>query len=444
MPCRSDSPTSASMSRMRCRRSAFDSSGMCSADAFADDLLDRHPRRQRAERVLEHHLHPPPHRAQRRAVGAVDALAVDRDAAGGDGLQREQRHAEGGLAGARLADDAERLAALQLERRVAHGAEHVLAEPAAGRHEVHRHVARRGQHGRVGRHRLHRALRPAVDQLHRVGMLRACEHLCRRPLLDQVALLHHADAMGEAADQVQVVRDEQDRHAVFALQVVEQREDLRLDRHVERGGGLVGDQQLRAGTRAPSRSSRAGAGRPTAGAGTHRPAARDRECRYARGAPPRAPARSSRPAPRAARAPRRSGCRRCRADSARSSAPGRSSRCRGRAAAASPARSCASTFSPWKRISPVYVAVATSFRIDSAVTDLPEPDSPTNPNFSPASIVNDTLSTTRDGPKLTHSTEASSYDRRSSGTCDRTCGFGLGCVDLMTCACRRRRAARRR
>ena len=51
--------------------------------------------------------------------------------------------------------------------------------------------------------------------------------------------------MAEATHQVQVVGDEQDRHARFALQLVEQRQDLRLDRHVERGGRLVGDQQLR-------------------------------------------------------------------------------------------------------------------------------------------------------------------------------------------------------
>ena len=133
---------------------AFDSSGMCSADAFADDLLDRHPRRQRRERILEHDLHPPAHRAQRRAVGVVEARAFERDAAGGDRLQREQRHAERRLARARLADDAERLAALQLERRVAHRVEHVLAEPAAwptrSRRDTSRAAARTGASAGTG------------------------------------------------------------------------------------------------------------------------------------------------------------------------------------------------------------------------------------------------------------------------------------------------------
>ena len=54
------------------------------------------------------------------------------------------------------------------------------------------------------------------------------------------------------------------------LQVLQQVEDLRLDGDVERGGRLVGDQQLRARRRAPWRSSRAGACRRTAGADSRR------------------------------------------------------------------------------------------------------------------------------------------------------------------------------
>ena len=47
------------------------------------------------------------------------------------------------------------------------------------------------------------------------------------------------------ATDAHVVRDEQDRRAVVALQPLHQLEDLRLDRHVERGRRLVGDQQRR-------------------------------------------------------------------------------------------------------------------------------------------------------------------------------------------------------
>ena len=65
---------------------------------------------------------------------------------------------------------------------------------------------------------------------------------------------------------------------------MQQIEDLRLDGDVERRGGLVGDQQLAAGRRAPWRSSRAGACRRRAGADSRRAAARPTGCRPARAA----------------------------------------------------------------------------------------------------------------------------------------------------------------
>ena len=46
-------------------------------------------------------------------------------------------------------------------------------------------------------------------------------------------------------DDAEIVGDEQDAHAVSRLQPSHQRQDLRLDRHVERGRRLVGDQQRR-------------------------------------------------------------------------------------------------------------------------------------------------------------------------------------------------------
>jgi hypothetical protein len=63
-------------------------------------------------------------------------------------------------------------------------------------------------------------LRPAVDQLHRLRMLRMREDFARlRPARPGTPRSHHADAMTEPAHEVQVVRDEQDRHAELALQV---------------------------------------------------------------------------------------------------------------------------------------------------------------------------------------------------------------------------------
>ena len=60
-----------------------------------------------------------------------------------------------------------------------------------------------------------------------------------------MAVLHHGHAIGELAHQVQVVGDQQHRHPGLALQIVEQAQDLRAQRHVQRRGGLIGQQQAR-------------------------------------------------------------------------------------------------------------------------------------------------------------------------------------------------------
>ena len=64
--------------------------------------------------------------------------------------------------------------------------------------------------------------------------------------------------------------------------------------------------------------------------------------------------------------------------------------------------------SPPKRMRPVVTAASTSRSTDSAVTDLPEPDSPTSANFSPGATVNETSSTTVEAPKRTVSPSISS------------------------------------
>ena len=76
-------------------------------------------------------------------------------------------------------------------------------------------------------------------------MLRALEHVVHRPGLDDLAVLHHADPVGDLAHDAEIVGDEQHRHAEAGLQVLQQRQDLRLHGDVERGGRLVGDQQVR-------------------------------------------------------------------------------------------------------------------------------------------------------------------------------------------------------
>ena len=63
-------------------------------------------------------------------------------------------------------------------------------------------------------------------------------------VLDDLALQHHADPVGDAPDDAEVVGDEQDRHAEPRLQLLQQHQDLRLHGDVERCGRLVGDQQV--------------------------------------------------------------------------------------------------------------------------------------------------------------------------------------------------------
>ena len=75
-------------------------------------------------------------------------------------------------------------------------------------------------------------------------MARALEHLGNRTLLDDLALRHDADPVGDLADDAEVVGDEQHRHAEARLQLGEELQDLRLHGDVERRRRLVGDEQV--------------------------------------------------------------------------------------------------------------------------------------------------------------------------------------------------------
>ena len=76
-------------------------------------------------------------------------------------------------------------------------------------------------------------------------MARTIQHLVRRPLFDQHAFFHHGDAVRDLGHHAEIVGDEHHAHAFFLLDAGDQRQDLRLRGHVQRGGGLVGDQQRR-------------------------------------------------------------------------------------------------------------------------------------------------------------------------------------------------------
>ena len=64
--------------------------------------------------------------------------------------------------------------------------------------------------------------------------------------LDHASGIHHGHAAGNLGNHGKIVRDEEHGQAELGAQFGEQVKDLGLDGDVERGGGLVGDEQLRA------------------------------------------------------------------------------------------------------------------------------------------------------------------------------------------------------
>ena len=77
------------------------------------------------------------------------------------------------------------------------------------------------------------------------GMRRTREDLVGVAALDHPTRVHDEDAVAELGHDAEVVRDQQHRRAALGHEPLEQVEDLRLRRHVERGRRLVGDQQVR-------------------------------------------------------------------------------------------------------------------------------------------------------------------------------------------------------
>jgi hypothetical protein len=57
-------------------------------------------------------------------------------------------------------------------------------------------------------------------------------------------MLHHRDVIGQVFDDADIVGDEQVGNAEFILQFLEQIQDLRLHRHIERRGRFVANDQF--------------------------------------------------------------------------------------------------------------------------------------------------------------------------------------------------------
>ena len=84
------------------------------------------------------------------------------------------------------------------------------------------------------------------EQATGIGVLGRVEELGGRGLFHDAAVLHDGDVIRDLTDDGQIVRDEEHGEGVSEAKFAQQREDLRLDGDVERGGGFVCDEELRA------------------------------------------------------------------------------------------------------------------------------------------------------------------------------------------------------
>ena len=248
-----------------------------------------------ANGILEHRLDQP---SARLAIHVEDALALDGDVAGGRRQQAEDQARQGRLAAARFAHHAQHAAGRYGEGHVIDG-DHVPVGPpqtaldakglprgadfdgrrAHGRRHrnscvapalVARNSVKAGLVGEVAafaegaafearrdaRHgagdRAQRLLAPdlarhrhTAQQALRVGVLGIGEQVGGVGALHHFARIHHRDLGGDARHDAEIVGDQQQAEPEVALQAGEQAQDLGLHRDVERGGRLVGDQELR-------------------------------------------------------------------------------------------------------------------------------------------------------------------------------------------------------
>ena len=166
------------------------------------------------------------------------------------------------------------------------------------------------------------------------------------PLLHHASLVEDDDFLREIGDDAEIVRDDEHGHPELRLQFLDEGEDLRLDRHVERRGRLVGDEQRRPA----DERHRDHRPLPQAAGELERialeRARRVRESRRAAACPRSAPCLPCGRRDDGGTAVRSPGRRSCAAATATPSAPGRSSRCDGRGSGAGRCRrASASTMS---------------------------------------------------------------------------------------------------
>ena len=136
----------------------------------------------------------------------------------------------------RLADDGQHLALLQLERHVVQRLEGAVGLAGALDLQHRLAAADRGVHLPVPG--------GGGDQLAGVGVLGVVVDLGGRAGLDDLARVHHHHPVGHLGDDAEVVGDQHQPEAHLLLQLPEQLQHLGLHGDVERGGRLVGDDDV--------------------------------------------------------------------------------------------------------------------------------------------------------------------------------------------------------
>ena len=96
----------------------------------------------------------------------------------------------------------------------------------------------------IGGHGAGRAFGFSRQQFLRIGMLRIGKDINGLPLFNNFPALHHANPVGNAAHDAQIMRDEQKAKALAAFQIGQKVKDLRLNGHIQRGCRLIRDQQF--------------------------------------------------------------------------------------------------------------------------------------------------------------------------------------------------------
>jgi hypothetical protein len=73
---------------------------------------------------------------------------------------------------------------------------------------------------------------------------RAFKYFFHVPLFNDFPVVHDTDPVDRATHDVQIMGNEEKRHIKLFYEVFQDFEDLVLDRDVEGGGGLVGDEHI--------------------------------------------------------------------------------------------------------------------------------------------------------------------------------------------------------